>query len=72
MLEDTSADIYTKNRKSDGLKEEMILCLLELAKDKTVKDQGTSEKWTELINRRGLRNNISVVSCLGISKSETF
>ena len=41
-------------RESHDLKEEMILCLLELAKDKTVKDQGTSEEWTELIDRGGL------------------
>ena len=29
----------------------MILCLLEMAQDKTVKDQGTSEEWTDLIDR---------------------
>ena len=32
----------------------MILCLLEMAKDKTVKDQGTGEEWTDLIDRGGL------------------
>ena len=32
----------------------MILCLLEMAKDKTVKDSGTSEEWTDLIDRGGL------------------
>ena len=41
-------------RENHNLKEEMILCLLEMTKDKTVKDQGTSEEWTDLIDRGGL------------------
>ena len=41
-------------RESHDLKEEMILCLLELTKDKTVKDGETSEEWIELIDKGGL------------------
>lgn len=41
-------------RENHDLKEEMILCLVELVKDKTVEDQGTSEEWTNLIDRGGL------------------
>ena len=48
-----SADIYEK-RENHDLKEEMILYLLEMVKDKTVKDQGTSEEWADLIDRGGL------------------
>jgi len=50
-----SVDIYTKNH---DLKEEMILCLVELVffKDKTVENQeiGEFRDWTDLIERSGI------------------
>ena len=41
-------------RESHNLKEEMILCLVELVKTKTAEDQRTGEEWIDLIDRGGL------------------
>ena len=39
---------------NDPLKEEMILCLMELVKDYSDETIGTSEEWTMLVDRGGL------------------
>ena len=39
---------------NDRLKEEMILCLMELVKDYSDETIGTSEEWTMLVDRGGL------------------
>ena len=41
-------------RGTDPLKEEMILCLMELVKDCSDETVGTSEEWTILVDRGGL------------------
>ena len=41
-------------RESHEFKEEMILCLMEMIKDKDIEDHGTDEEWTKLIDRGGL------------------
>ena len=41
-------------RTSHKLKEELILCLMDMTKDGDMEDHGTDEEWTDLMDRGGL------------------
>jgi len=41
-------------RTNHKLKEELILCLVDMTKDRDMEDHGTDEEWTDLIDRGGL------------------